>query len=348
LPVRSHERLGSATKTNCDHEETPPQRRISIRSLAVRAVLLAALLSGVVFLIVGLVPGAGTRLAHASPGWIAVEIVLELVACAAYAVLFHAAFSYGAYTNPFLRSGQIAVGELGAFAVVPTGVGGPALRVWALMRGGMPLREVGVRSVVHAPLLNFPYVLAALILGMSVVLGVGPGRASLIVALAPLGLVAVSLMVAIGATLYVRSHPGEPRGRLRRVAREAVRTVPDGLRQTPARLRRPGALFGAIGYWAGDCAVLVAAFHAAGGSAPLSVIVLAYMLGQLGNVLPLPGGVGGVEPLMLGVLTSSGVDGGLAAAAIVLYRLVSLGTQAVVGAAAVATLVPALRRAAYS
>jgi uncharacterized membrane protein YbhN (UPF0104 family) len=74
------------------------------------------------------------------------------------------------------------------------------------------------------------------------------------------------------------------------------------------------------------------------GSAPLGVVVLAYMLGQLGNALPLPGGVGGVEPLMLGVLTASGVNLGLAAAAIVLYRFVSLGIQAVAGAIAVATL----------
>jgi uncharacterized membrane protein YbhN (UPF0104 family) len=73
------------------------------------------------------------------------------------------------------------------------------------------------------------------------------------------------------------------------------------------------------------------------------VIVLAYMLGQLGNALPLPGGVGGVEPLMLGVFTASGVDAGLAAAAVVLYRFVSLGIQAVAGAIAVATLTAALQ-----
>jgi uncharacterized membrane protein YbhN (UPF0104 family) len=74
------------------------------------------------------------------------------------------------------------------------------------------------------------------------------------------------------------------------------------------------------------------------------VIVLAYMLGQLGNALPLPGGVGGVEPLTVGVLTASGVDTGIAAAAIVLYRFISLGIQGTLGAAAVATLIPALRR----
>jgi uncharacterized membrane protein YbhN (UPF0104 family) len=100
----------------------------------------------------------------------------------------------------------------------------------------------------------------------------------------------------------------------------------------------------ALGYWAGDCAVLIVAFHGAHGSAPIGVIVLAYMLGQLGNALPLPGGVGGVEPIMLGVLTASGINVGLGGAAIILYRFVSLGIQATGGAIAVATLTAALRR----
>jgi len=74
------------------------------------------------------------------------------------------------------------------------------------------------------------------------------------------------------------------------------------------------------------------------------VIALAYMLGQLGNALPLPGGVGAVEPAMLGVLTSSGVDLGLGAAAVVLYRFVALGLQSALGAVAVGTLIGSLRR----
>ena len=127
--------------------------------------------------------------------------------------------------------------------------------------------------------------------------------------------------------------------------REAVEAVPEGLREVPARLREPAVPLSSVGYWAGDCGVLVAAFHAVHGSAPIAVIVLAYMLGQLGSALPLPGGVGGVEPAMLGVLTASGVDLGLGAAAVVIYRLVSLGIQTVAGGIAVATLVPALQPA---
>jgi uncharacterized membrane protein YbhN (UPF0104 family) len=104
----------------------------------------------------------------------------------------------------------------------------------------------------------------------------------------------------------------------------------------------PVLVLGATAYWAGDCVVLILAFHAAHGSAPVGVIVPAYMLGQLGNALPLPGGVGGVEPIMLGVLTASGVGAGLGGAAIIFARFVSLGMQVGVGTVATILLVRAL------
>jgi uncharacterized membrane protein YbhN (UPF0104 family) len=307
-------------------------------------VLLAVLLGAVALVIAGLVPGSGTRLQHASAGWIAFAVVLELIACTAYALLFHGVFSHGAYRIGYIRAGQIGVGELAAFVVVPTGAGGPALRIWALMRGGMPFRILMVRSVVHAAIFNFPYIGAAILLGVSVTLGLGPGHAPLAVALAPLGVVIGVLAIAFGATLFARTRRDEPQARWRQIGRDVIQAIPDGVRELPARSREPGLALAAVGYWAGDCGVLVAAFHAAHGSAPLGVIVLAYMLGQLGNALPLPGGVGGVEPIVLGVLTASGVSLGLGAAAIVLYRFVSLGIQAVLGAIAVATLASALQR----
>jgi uncharacterized membrane protein YbhN (UPF0104 family) len=319
------------------------RRRLG-RSLLLQAALLAVLLGAVAFAIAGIIPGSGQRLGHAAVGWIAVEVVLELIACFAYAVLFHGVFSHGDYRVGYVRSGQIGVGELGAFVVVPTGAGGPALRIWALMRGAMPFKVVITRSVVHAAIFNLPYIGAAIVLGAGVALGIGPGHAPLAVALAPLGVVSVAVLLAAGATRAARAQRGEPRGRWQRVGRDVIEAVPDGLRELPARLRQPSLLLGAVGYWAGDCGVLIAAFHAAHGSAPLGVIVLAYMLGQLGNALPLPGGVGGIEPIMLGVLTASGVNVGLGAAAIVLYRFVSLGIQAVAGAIAVTTLTTALRR----
>ena len=60
-------------------------------------------------------------------------------------------------------------------------------------------------------------------------------------------------------------------------------------------------------------------------------IVLCYFLGSLGNLLPLPGGVGGTEGGMLGAFAASGVDAGLALLAVVSYQVISTYLPAVPG-----------------
>ena len=297
------------------------------------------LFAGAVAVIADAVPGATKHLAAASPGWIAGAVAFEVVALAGYAALFHVCFSRAPYLLSRTRSTLIATGELAGFAIVPTGLGGPALRFWALVRSGFPLRTVAVRSVSHGAAFNAPYAVAAIALGVSVALGVGPGHAPLAVALAPIGIVAAA--VAITAALTAASR--WPRLRGRRVVSSVLAIAPDGLREIPAVLRRPAALPGAFAFWAGDCAVLWASLRACGGSPPVGVVALAYMLGQLGNLLPLPGGVGGVEPLMLGVMTASGVPAGIGAAAVVCYRAIALGLQSFAGIGAVVVLVPSLR-----
>jgi uncharacterized membrane protein YbhN (UPF0104 family) len=316
---------------------------LSWRSALTRAALALALFAVLGYLAVKLVPGAGERLAHASPGWVAAGFLLELAACAGFAACFHVSFSYAPYPVSRSRTTQIALGELAAFAVVPTGIAAPLLRFWALGRGGMPLRTIAVRSVVHAPLLNVPYVAAALVLGLGAAIGAGPGNAPVGVALAPIGVVIVSVALAV---LLVRSARRPPRGELsrwRRLARELATIIPDGLREIPGRARRPWGIGGAALYWGGDCAVLWVAFQAVGDSPNVGVVALAYMLGLLGSTLPLPGGVGGVEPMMELVLTQSGVDAGAGAAAIVIYRAISLGLQSALGAIAIGLLIPSVR-----
>jgi uncharacterized membrane protein YbhN (UPF0104 family) len=308
-----------------------------------QSLAIAGLLALVAIVIAGLVPGSEARLEHVGAGWIALAVVLELGACAAYAVLFHAVFSQGRYRLGRIRATQIAFGELGGFVVSPTGAAGPALRIWALLRGGMPFRVVMSRSVTHFAIFQIPYVVVAILLGAGVVLGLGVGHARTALALAPIALVIVVLALALAAG-RVAGRPARSTARWRRIGREVVEAIPEGVRETPARLHEPRPLPASIGYWVGDCGVLIVAVHAVGGSAPVAVIALAYMLGLLGNALPLPGGVGGVEPAMLGVLTSSGVDLAVGAAAVVLYRFVSLGLQAALGVVAVATLIPSLQR----
>ena len=109
--------------------------RFTARSLALRVGLLLVLLGLVAWLLTDLVPGSGTRLANARTGWVIAEVVLEVIACAGYAALFHATFSYGEYRIPSLRSAQIAVGalsaEISSSQFIPKKPAGTARRAWA-------------------------------------------------------------------------------------------------------------------------------------------------------------------------------------------------------------------------
>ena len=59
---------------------------------------------------------------------------------------------------------------------------------------------------------------------------------------------------------------------------------------------------GAVVYWAFDNPVLWATYRAFGASPPLTVILMGYLIGQLGGALPLPGGIGGIDLGLIGTL----------------------------------------------
>ena len=94
-----------------------------------------------------------------------------------------------------------------------------------------------------------------------------------------------------------------------------------GIRDALAHVRsRDPALLGAFVYWACQIGVLWASFQAFGESPPLAVLVVAFFVGMLGNLLPLPGGIGGVDGGMIGAFAAFNVDTGLAVVAVLVYR----------------------------
>ena len=64
-------------------------------------------------------------------------------------------------------------------------------------------------------------------------------------------------------------------------------------------------------------------FHAFGSPPPFTVILMAYFVGTLGNLLPLPGGLGGVEGGMIGAFAAFGVGFNLSVLAVLSYRAIS-------------------------
>ncbi len=98
------------------------------------------------------------------------------------------------------------------------------------------------------------------------------------------------------------------------LAASGVRTAIELIRE------RDAGLLGALAWWGFDISVLWAMFHAFGSPPPFTVIWMAYFVGMLGNLLPLPGGLGGVEGGMIGAFAAFGVDFNLAVLAVLSYR----------------------------
>jgi uncharacterized protein (TIRG00374 family) len=127
-------------------------------------------------------------------------------------------------------------------------------------------------------------------------------------------------------------------GRLARLAQRlanAPAAFSAGMREAVCHVRkRDPALLGAIAYWGFNIATLWACFHAFGDPPPWGVIIMAYFVGFLGNLLPLPGGIGGVDGGMIGAFLAFGVDGGLAVLAVLSYRLFAFWLPTIPGAIA--------------
>jgi uncharacterized protein (TIRG00374 family) len=90
-------------------------------------------------------------------------------------------------------------------------------------------------------------------------------------------------------------------------------------------------IIGAIAFLWCDIGVLAACFAAAGSVPPLAVIVLAYQIGYLSNVIPIPGSIGILDASLVGMFVIYGVPATLATAASVVYHAIALWIPAMWG-----------------
>ncbi len=110
---------------------------------------------------------------------------------------------------------------------------------------------------------------------------------------------------------------------------------------TPGRRIRlaAGVLARTVAGLLADAGLLAACFGLAGLPVPWRGLLFAYAAGQLaGRLVPLPGGLGGVEGGVLGALTLTGTPPAAAAAAVIIYRVAGYWAVGAAGTAAAATL----------
>jgi uncharacterized membrane protein YbhN (UPF0104 family) len=322
---------------------------LSPRQLASRLVQIA-LFAGIAALLLATLPGLDevrSRFGDARPGWVAVALVLEAGSVAAFVVAFRGVFSP---RLPWGFSAQVGLSEQAANVLLPTGgAGGLALGAWALSRIGMAPGHIARRTVAFFLVTSSANFVAAVVAGVGLATGVLGGDASLALAAVPAGL-ALAVMVGVALLPRVLPKDAEPddhaRGRLARV-RTAGAAVGAGVRDALALLRsgRPAVIGGAAGYMAFDVLALAAAFHAFGHAPAAGDFVMAYVLGQLGGLVPLPGGVGGTDGGLVAALTLYGTPLATATAAVLAYRAFQLGLPALAGTVAFAQLRRTLARA---
>jgi uncharacterized protein (TIRG00374 family) len=317
--------------------EPPEQPQLDRRKLE-RQLILVAVIIGVVVALITLVPGLASlreRFEHGKPEWLAAAVVLKILSGLSYVVVFRAVFCP---RMSWRLSGQIGLAELGANAVVPTGgAGGLALGAWALRRRGMDADRIGRRSVAFFFLTSIPNVLGVIILGFGMAAGIFQGHGGLALALVPaiIATLAIALTIAIGRWADHAHRRLEQMGNRPRL-RRALAWLGGGVRETLALLREHDAwlLVGLIGYLAFDVFVLWATFHAFGGTPALSIVWFGYLIGELGGLIPVPGGIGGVDLGLVGTLVLYGVKAWAATAAVLAYRAIALWVPAVIGAGA--------------
>jgi uncharacterized membrane protein YbhN (UPF0104 family) len=322
-------------------DELAPRRLL--RRLLQVVVLLAIL--GLVVLLAPGIDGVREALTRAEPGWLAVAVMLEALSCGSYVVMFRTVFCR---RMSWRTSTQIAWSELAVGSLVPaSGAAGLALGAWILHRGGMPADRIARRSVAFFLIKSSVNFVAVAVLGVLMALGlVGPHLSLLLTALpAALSIAVIALVLAI-PRLGPGRDPGPDASRLRRAVVAARRAVIGGTSEAVELLRSRDLplIAGAIGYWAFDNAVLWATFQAVGADVSIWVVAMGYLIGQLGGLLPLPGGVGGIDGGLIGTLVVYGAPAAETTAAVLAYRVILFWLPLLGGAVAFALLRRALDR----
>jgi uncharacterized membrane protein YbhN (UPF0104 family) len=282
-------------------------------------------LGGLIILVVALllaVPGlhgVARQVTHMDVWWLIAGIGLEILSCVGYILAFLQVFDRA----PVRLGARVALSEL-AFGVAVSlgGVGSAAAGTMLLVeRGGRPGRVAELSAVLFL-LTSAINVITLAASGLALWVGILPGPSNPLLSLLPggIGVLTFAGFMAL-PPLFERYGNIEQPGKLHATLRETAITV----RETEKRLfSGDWRLLGSFLYLWADIAVLVVCFAAAGRVPPLASIVLAYQIGYLANIVPIPGNVGILDGSIVGMFALYGVSATLATAAEVVYHAISL------------------------
>jgi len=259
-------------------------------------------------------------------GWVLLAIGLEILSCIGYVVVFLLVFDRA----PRRFGARVALSELAFGAAVALGgAGSVAVGAWLLIERGARPGKVAERSAVLFLLTSGINVLTLAAAGIGLWLGILPGKDSTLLSLVP-GAVGVVIFVGflmlppVNDWLIVERFDG-------RVANWAA-AMSETIRATRRELFSfDWRLLGALGYLWFDIAVLWVCFKALGFDAPIASLVLAYQIGYLSNLLPIPGGIGVLDGSLVGMCVLYGFNDTKSTSAAIVYHAISLWVPATWG-----------------
>jgi uncharacterized membrane protein YbhN (UPF0104 family) len=305
--------------------ESDQARRL--RNGLVSLAILLALIVGLLLAVPGL-HGVGEVVADMSPGWVGAAILLEVLSCLGYVLIFLTVFDRA----PIVFGARVALTEMAFGAAVSLGgAGSIAVGAWLLRERGVADGQIAERSAVLFLLTSAINLLTLAATGLALGLGILPGPRNPLLTFLPAG-VAITIFLFFLALprLTERGARARGSGRLATLLAGTATTI----RATRRTLLRPDwRLLGAVGYLWFDIGVLWACFHATGHTPPIAVIVLAYQIGYLSNVIPIPGGIGVLDGSLVGMFVLYGIPAAISTAATVVYHAIALWIPAMWGTA---------------
>lgn len=312
---------------------------MSLHSRRLRNGLISlAVFFGLIVALLLAVPGLSSvaeRMSDADLFWVAVGILLELLSCVGYVLLFELVFAMDRRFSLRLSLAELAVNSV----VSASGAGGIALGAWVLHTKGVSGERIARRSVLMFVLTSVVNVSAVVLIGVPMWLGLLPGSSNPLLTLLPAALALAVIVATLAFGLWsqrpaTRVQAGH--GRLRGAMLTVGDGVYDGLQTV---LSGDWRLLGAVVYWLADTFVLYVCLLAYGPTPDFWPVAMAYLVGLFANSVPIPGGVIAVEGGVIGMLLLFGVrPASLVVAAVVTYRAISLWLPAVIGSIAFWTL----------
>jgi uncharacterized protein (TIRG00374 family) len=331
-----------------DDEEEMPLIKVTRRTLVFGGLFVVLC---IVFLTLVLPQLAGLgdtwkQVKEGDPLWLLVAGLFTALSFAGYVLLFQGVYVRDGFRLTAVESYQITMAGLAATRLFAAGgAGGIALTAWALRRAGMPKRAVADQTLAFLVLTYGVYMAAVVVGGFGLYFGILPGSQDWAITLLPAIIGVVAFAIALLASLtptdlqkrldgYAHRH-----GRLARLMQKAANlpaAISSGIRISVQHVRSGDpALAGSIAYWGFNIAILWASFKAFGEAPPWAVIVMGYFVGMLGNLIPLPGGVGGVDGGMIGAFVAFGGESrDSIVVAVLTYRLFAFYLPTIPGAVA--------------